>query len=306
MPSHILSIADTQLLLDGQPFLLQGLSFFNAAYNPAFNRTSAERIAWLRRFQQYGINMLRVWCQWDFVDRTFVDLATHHTMYTAAGAVQVEPFERLAALIEEMDALGMVVEVVLFSHEKKPYYPPEVLERGAHNMAELLLPYRNLILQIWNEDSTAVARCYHAAKQVDPARIVTNAPGFANVLGDDAQNEMLDLLTPHTVRREAAHFWEIAPQQVAALLARFGKPVIDDEPARCGTTQYGGIPGGAQPWQHIEQIKQVRAVGGYHVYHHDMFQMGYGHPSIPPHGIPDPEFPFHREVFAFLRDNRVW
>lgn len=306
MPTHILSITGTRLVLDGQPFLLQGLSFFNAIYNPAFNRSLTERIAWLRRFQQCGINMLRVWCQWDFVDRTFVDLTAEHTMYDDAGDIREEHFARLAELLVEMDALGMVAEVVLFSHEKKPYYPPEALERGTHNMAERLLPHRNLILQIWNEDSTAVARCFRAAKEVDPARIVTNAPGFANVLGDDVQSEMLDLLTPHTVRREADRFWEIAPQQIASLLARFGKPVIDDEPARCGTTQYGGIPGGTQPWQHIEQIKQVRAAGGYHVYHHDMFQMGYGHPSIPPHGIPDPEFPFHREVFAFLGENRSW
>ena len=41
--------------------------------------------------------------------------------------------------------------------------------------------------------------------------------------------------------------------------------------------------------------------GGYITYHHDMFQTGYGTPSIPPSGIPDPEFsPYHRAVLEFI------
>jgi hypothetical protein len=37
------------------------------------------------------------------------------------------------------------------------------------------------------------------------------------------------------------------------------------------------------------------------VYHHDMFQTGYGTPACPPHGIPAPDFsPYHRVVFEFL------
>ena len=126
MRTHTLSITGTRLMLDGQPFLLQGLSFFNAIYNPVQSQPHrADRLA--ETVPEYGINMLRVWCQWDFVDRTFVDLATEHTMYDDAGDVHEEHFARLAELLIEMGALGMVAEVVLFSHEKKPYYPPEVL-----------------------------------------------------------------------------------------------------------------------------------------------------------------------------------
>jgi hypothetical protein len=37
------------------------------------------------------------------------------------------------------------------------------------------------------------------------------------------------------------------------------------------------------------------------VYHHDMFQTGYGTPPIPPSGIPDPEHnPYHRAVLEFI------
>jgi hypothetical protein len=174
-------------------------------------------------------------------------------------------------------------------------------------VARRLLPYRNLIVQIWNEDSTEVARHVAAVKREDPHRLVTNSPGYSNDLGDDAQNRLLDLLTPHTVRRQHERFWEEAPRQIAGLLERYAKPVIDDEPARCGIVQYGGIPGGTRPEQHIEQIKGVRAVGGYHIYHHDMFQRSYGDPATPPTGIPDPDFsPFHRQVFDYLRDHRQW
>jgi len=143
-------------------------------------------------------------------------------------------------------------------------------------------------------------------KALDPRRIVTNAPGFASDLGDETQNRLLDLLTPHTVRR-VERFWQRAPQQIASMLAKYKKPVIDDEPARTGIIQFGGIEGGTRPEQHIEHIRSVRAVGGYHTYHHDMFQSGYGHPATPPSGLPDPDFaPFHRQVFDFLRENKNW
>ena len=254
------------------------------------------------------MNALRVWCQWDFSPpRTFVDVAPTNSTYTAHGDIRDYPFQRLAGTIEAADSLGMVIEVTLFSHEKQPNLPVLVQERAARNMAQRLLPYRNLILQIWNEDSTEVMRYHEAIKALDPERIVTNSPGFAGDLGDEAQNRALDLLTPHTARRGVDRFWEVAPQQIASLLTQYEKPVIDDEPARTGIVQFGGIEGGTQPKQHMEQIRRVREVGGYHTYHHDMFQRGYGHPATPPSGLPDPDFsPFHRRVFDFLRQNKRW
>ena len=306
--THTLEIDGTKLLLDGQPFYFQGLSFFNAIYNPTFNASPAARDQWLAKFRENGINALRVWCQWDFrPPRDFVDVTPDHTMYTGEGEIRDQHWATLADILQAADRQGMVLEVVLFSHEKQPNLPVPVQERGARNLARRLIPYRNLILQIWNEDSTRVARYHSVVKAVDPARLVTNSPGFADDLGDDAQNKLLDLLTPHTVRRRAKRFWEVAPQQIASLLERFGKPVIDDEPARSGLVQYGGIKGGTQPEWHIEQIRRVRAVGGYHIYHHDMFQNGYGNPATPPHGLPGPDFsPFHRQVFDYLRDNQTW
>jgi hypothetical protein len=305
--SKVLAIQGTRLLLDRQPFGFQGLSFFNALFNPTFNQSAAERLRWLRIFQDSGISALRVWCQWDLpAGRPYVDVAPEATLYTPEGDIVDERFQRLADLLLAADGLGMVIEVVLFCQEKRENLPVAAQERAVRQISARLLPYRNLILQIWNEKSVEVARYAAAAKEVDPARIVTNSPGVANHLGDEEQNRLLDLLTPHTVRGSVERFWEFAPGQIASLLQQYQKPVIDDEPARNGLVQFGGIAGGTRPWQHIEQIRRVRALGAYHTYHHDMFQNGYGHPATPPSGIPQPDWPFHCEVFAFLMENARW
>jgi hypothetical protein len=121
------------------------------------------------------------------------------------------------------------------------------------------------------------------------------------VLGNDEENRALDYLTPHTSRQSKGRHWEIAPREIAGLLAKFKKPVVDDEPARCGTSQFGGPKGPTSPNDHILQIWQVWQLGGYIIYHHDMFQTGYGSPAVPPSGVPDPEFnPYHRHVLEFI------
>jgi hypothetical protein len=309
--TRVLSIDGTHLLLDGQPFYFQGASFFNAIYNPAFNTGDDARRHWLHTFKDNGVNALRVWCQWDFSPpRTFVDVAPGHTMYTEYGEIVDAHFVRLANIIAAADELDMIIEVVALSHEKTPgeeNLPVPEQERALSALAERLKPFRNIILQIWNEDSTNVIRHYEIAKSVDANRIVTNSPGFAGNLGDDAQNRLMDLLTPHTVRRTSANYWEVAPQQIAQLLETYQKPVIDDEPTRMGIVQFGGIPEGAKPEQNIAQIAKVREIGGYHTYHHDMFQRAYGVPTTPPNGIPHPDFsPYHRQVFDYLREHTTW
>jgi hypothetical protein len=320
--THRLSIKETGFLLDGEPFLLQGLSFFNAIYNPAFNESPQARLDWLNRFKEYGINALRVWCQWDFNPSThaFADVHPDHTMYTPAGEVRREHLDTLIAIVEAADGLGMVIEVTLFSNEKQPNLPILAQELAAVRMAQELSPYRNLILQIWNENSTETRRYYEAIKKVDLLRITTNSPGRdLNFLGDDAHNSLLDILTPHTNRSRVlgypnprntgdnvVPFYEQAPREIEYFLEKYKKPVVDDEPARTGTVKHGGIPT-SRPEQHVLHVERVRAIGGYHVYHHDMFQTGYGTPAVPPSGIPDPQFSdFHRQVFEYLRANQRW
>jgi hypothetical protein len=314
--AKVLSVTGTRLLLGGQPFLFQGLSFFNALYNPAFNHSEDERRRWLTKFRDNGVNALRVWCQWDFPPpRNFIDVAPGCTLYTDLGEIRDEPFSRLEALVKAADGLGMVIEVVMFSQERQPWFlPVSASERAVRDLTSMLRPFGNVILQIWNECSADVLRYARIAKEVDPDRLVTNSPGFFSTagvrfdhVGEPADCRFLDVLTPHTVRGDVQLFWRCAPQQIVYLLETYGKPVIDDEPARSGPVQFGGVEGGTKPDWHIEQIQRVRAIGGYNIYHHDMFQYGYANPLTPPSGIPDPDFsPFHRKIFDYLREHKVW
>lgn len=307
-----LSISETSFLLDGEPFDLQGVSFFNALFNEEFCKSDESMLQYLGRFKEYGINMIRVWCQWDFygANGMFVDIKPGQaSLYDRRGNLAETYWHRLSRLLLAADQLGMVVEVCALARERYlipegeelPYELIPYHETAIKNLAVALLPYRNVILQIWNECSFEVLRYLNIIKSIDDSRICTNSPGGAGVLGDDIQNTLLDVLTPHTSRAGEANFWEQAANEVGYLLNRFGKPVIDDEPARCGVLDHGGIPGGTQPWQHIEQMNKVRALGAYHLYHHDMFQNGYGHPSIPATGVPDPDKnAFHKEVFKAI------
>jgi hypothetical protein len=120
------------------------------------------------------------------------------------------------------------------------------------------------------------------------------------MLGDEEQNAVVDYLAPHTTRHRGPH-WRLVPAEITYLLARYQKPVVDDEPARNGTPNYGGPKAGTTPYDQIVQIYEVWRAGGYVNYHHDMFQTGYGSPQVPPSGIPDPEFnPYHRQVLEFI------
>src|SRR5687768_8291394 len=298
--SRLLSVSGTRFLLDGQPFPYTGISFFNALYNPEFNRAVESRRQWIEKFKKYGINVLRVWCQWD-AKLPFVDAGPEHTLYLADGNLREAPLATLKALINEANDAGIVIQVVLFSMESPVRLKGEVADRAVAAVTRELLPYRNIFIQVWNESSDRVLDHVKTIKAVDSTRLVTNSPGFAGILGDYAQNHALDFLTPHTSRQNAGRTWDIAPKEIAYLLARYKKPVVDDEPARNGTAQYGGPKEATSPNDHIIQIHRVWELGGYITYHHDMFQTGYGTPAIPPHGIPDPEFnPYHQRVLEFI------
>lgn len=299
-----ISVSDTRFTMDGKPFPYTGVSFFNALYNRPFNASSEERIEWLRKFQKYGVNVLRVWCQWDN-GRGFVDAGPGRTMYHPDGRLREQPLATLKAILADADTVGTVVELVLFSHEsyrENIRLGPTESTRAVTALTDELRPYRNVTFQIWNEHTDDhVLPLVKTIKSLDNTRLVTNSPGFAGVLGDAAHNAALDYLTPHTTRQGSGRPWEIAPREIEYLLTRYRKPVVDDEPARNGTPQFGGPREATSPYDHILQIWQVWRLGAYITYHHDMFQTGSGSPAVPASGIPDPEFsPYHRQVFQFI------
>ena len=307
----VLTVDGVRLRMDGAPFYYQGLSFFNALYNPSFNESDAARRKWLARYKRWGITALRVWGDWrvanGWVDEgpenslwVYPGRERRNVLFEPGGAINPDPLERLQSLLTMADQLGMVIELALFTHYL--VYPVRTRDDFVDLITEALRPWRNCIFQIWNEYDDHPLRHYEGIKRLDPERLVTNSPGGAGVLGSRQENAALDLLTPHTHRRGLGEFEDVAPQQVEMLLEEFGKPVIDDEPARNGIRDFGGRPD-ARAEQHLLHIDRVRQVGGYHNYHHDMFQCGYGAPSTPPQGIPDPEFSdYHRPVFEHLRN----
>lgn len=300
---HEISISGTAFLWDGAPFPYTGYTFFNAVYNKAFNQSSAVRRQWMEKFRRYGINVLRIWAQWDS-HRGFIDACPECTLYFPDGRLREENVARLKEIVADADAEGMGVELTLFAQESVEANIRLGAAESARALTALtreLLPYRNVTFQIWNEFTERTVDDLKVIKAVDPQRLVASAPGFAGVLGDLAQNEALDFLTPHTTRQGGGRHWEIAPREIAYLLARYRKPVVDDEPARNGTPKFGGPTETTYPYDQILQIYQVWQLGGYINYHHDMFQTGYGTPAIPPNGIPDPEFsPYHRAVLEFV------
>lgn len=305
------SVSGTKILFDGEPYYYQGLSFFNALYNPAFNKSDEERRARLAYLKSWGFTALRVWGDWrttnGWVDEgpdqslwLYPGHERRNVLYEPEGVVNREPVERLKKLLTLADQLDMVVEIALFTHYM--VYPVRTRDDYVDRITKELKPWRNCIFQVWNEYDDHTLRHYEAIKLIDPDRLVTNSPGGSNTLGSFQENSVLDLLSPHTFRRGVGDFWDVAPKQVKMLMERFGKPVLDDEPARTGIRDFGGIPE-SKIEQHLTHIDRVRECGGYHNYHHDMFQSGYGAASTPPLGIPDPEFsPFHKPIFEHLRE----
>ncbi|MGP8207273.1 MAG: hypothetical protein ACLQVK_14670, partial [Acidimicrobiales bacterium] len=170
-----LSVDGTRLRLDGSPFRFRGLSFFNALFNASFNRDDQARRAWLSTFRRNGVTALRAWCQWDFQPpHLFADVGPGQSLFQPSGAL-ADPFaNRLVALADAAAELGMVLEVTLFSQERRPNLDRNALAEGAVNVARLLVPHRNVLLQIWNEHAEATERLYNLIKDADAERVVTS------------------------------------------------------------------------------------------------------------------------------------
>jgi Cellulase (glycosyl hydrolase family 5) len=299
---HTLEIKGRSFTLDGQPFFYTGISFFNAIYNPTFNESDESRKMWLNKLKSNGINVIRVWAQWD-TERGLIDTCPTCSLYEKDGRLRPQHVNTLRKIIQVADELQMVVLFVLFQRENwddNIRLSDEASDKVVRALTADLKPYRNLVFQIWNEFDNRTLAYMKIIKDSDPTRLVTNSPGYGGFLGRGEENAALDFLSPHTSRRDDLQ-WEIAPKEIAYLLTLYQKPVVDDEPARRGTPKFGGPKKPTSPFDHILRIYNIWKAGGHVIYHHDMFQTGYGSEAIPPSGIPDPDFsPYHRVVFDFL------
>ena len=301
---NVITVEGTQFKLNGEHFEYPGISFFNAIYNPAFNKNSESRREYLRKFKDTGINVLRIWCQWDNA-RGFVDGGSGKTLYNTDGSLKTDFVATLNGIISDADEEEMVILLVLFSRES--WNENLRLSDGASNRAveevtRKFMHFRNLVFQIWNEYDYRTIDYVKIIRQIDSARLVTNSPGYAGILGSKEENQALDFLSPHTTRDDHRH-WEVAAKEIDYLITKYRKPVVDDEPARKGTPNFGGPKTIVYPDDHILHIYNVWKAGGYIVYHHDMFQTDYGSDAVPPDGIPLPGFSsYHDRVFEFLKN----
>jgi hypothetical protein len=300
--SHVLGIEGTAFTLDGQPFYYTGVSFFNAIYNPTLNANDASRRMWLGKLKASGINVIRVWAQWD-CGRGFADGCPTCSLYEKDGKLRAQHLSTLKKLVSSANDLEMVVLLTVFSREsweENIRLSDEQSDQAVRTLTQELKPYRNMAFEVWNEFDHRSIDYLKIIKSVDAERLVTNSPGYGGYLGRGDENNAMDFLSPHTSRRDDLQ-WEISPKEIAYLLQLYQKPVVDDEPARKGTPKYGGPNKPTTPYDHILRIYNVWKAGGYVIYHHDMFQTGYGSDAVPPSGIPDPDFsPYHKIVFDFL------
>ncbi|MDD4226426.1 MAG: cellulase family glycosylhydrolase [Mariniphaga sp.] len=288
----------------GEPFEYTGISFFNALYNAEFNRSSASRLEYIKKFNEYGINVIRVWCQWDNA-RGFIDGGQGQTLYNEDGSIKPEIFSRLTGLLDDANKSGTIILLALFSREswnENIRLSDGASDKAVQALTVALKPYRNLIFQVWNEHDYRTVDYLKIIKETDQNRLVTNSPGYGGVLGSPAENWALDFLSPHTSRDDHRH-WQLAEEEIRYLISKYQKPVVDDEPARRGTPQFGGPRSPTFPADQIVHIFNVWKAGGFAVYHHDMFQTGYGTDAIPPNGIPLPGFsPYHDQVFELFKN----
>lgn len=300
---NILTVKGTGFELNNNSFEFTGVSFFNALYNKEFNTNSEVRRSWIRKFNNSGINVLRVWCQWDNT-RGFIDGGEGKTMYFNDGSLNLKVLSTLKALSNDADEEGTVILLTLFSRESwnnEIRLSDEASDKAVAALTQELKSYRNLIFQIWNEFDNRTTDYCQIIKKYDSQRLVTNSPGYSGFLGNDNENKMMDYLSPHTTRDDDRH-WEVAAKEIEYLILKYQKPVVDDEPARKGTPKFGGPKIPTNPLDHILHIYNVWKVGGYIIYHHDMFQTGYSTEPIPENGIPAPGFSsYHDQVFEFLK-----
>ena len=261
--ADVLSVEGTRLCLGGKLSPFRGLSFFNALFNPAFNRGIGSRRAWVAKFWSNRVTALRVWCQGNFTGpHVFADVGPGQSLLRVTGDLQGVFADRLCQLAAATAEQGIVLEVTLFSQEREPTLAVESLANGAaYAISQLMLPYRNVPMQIWNENNVSTRRLYDLVKSIDAGRLLRNSPGSSDDLGDQRHNRLLDVLTPHTVRQPPAQFWVDGPRQVGDLVELYGKPVIDEEPAWCGLVKFGGIDGGTTGAQHLAHLRGPRLPG---------------------------------------------
>ncbi|MGE5245744.1 MAG: cellulase family glycosylhydrolase [Betaproteobacteria bacterium] len=235
-----LGVSGTRLTLDGRPSFLLGVSLFDAlGRTPVDDRT-------LDALHGWGIRVVRVWAHWS------------DPVYDRNGALTPDGRARLLALMDRLDARGMLLELVLLRPGQLPgqrfavFASTAARVRAVEEIATTLKGRPNVLFDLYNEHDHPDGPISHAdarhlrdrVKAIDPARLVTISSTEYHLIGPDIR---LGARGERNLREEvgrgpgevavdllAAHLpgtpdWEVAEGPgVAALrgaLARMGRPI---------------------------------------------------------------------------------
>ena len=233
----VLSIRDTQFLLDGQPTFLLGCSYYGA-----LGVADAEPLTKdLDELRAHRFNWIRVWATWNAFENNVSAVAPD-------GSVRRPFIGRLKRLCKLAGERGMVVDVTV-TRGDAPDFPSNREEHLAvmKTLANELLPFRNVYFDVGNERNVGDARfvpiedvgeLVGAIKAIDPDRLCTASDSDNVVALIDAG---VDFICPHLGRTaESPHQTAAATREYFEVMkdAKRVVPVHYQEPFRRGYGHY--------------------------------------------------------------------
>jgi Cellulase (glycosyl hydrolase family 5) len=182
--------------LDGRPAFLHGVSLFDGL------GPTAPRDVDLDTLKSWGINTVRVWAHW------------HGPIYQADGALSASGAARLTALVRQLQARAMVLELVLLRPGQLPgqryaiFASEDARLRAVEAITTALREYRNVLFDLYNEHDHPDGPISHQAarairdrvKAIDRDRLVTISSTEAHLIGS---NGMMDDEQRKNLREEA-------------------------------------------------------------------------------------------------------
>jgi len=242
-----LGISGTNVTIDGRPAFLLGVSLFDAL------GPTPPRDADLDALKAWGVNTVRVWAHW------------HEPIYQADGTLSTVGAARLAALVKQLQARGLILELVLLRPGQLPgqryavFASEDARLRAVDAITSALRDFRNGLFDLYNEHDHPDGPASHQAlrairdrvKAIDRDRLVTVSSTESHLIGangmmDDTQRKNLreeagtdsgsvnvDIVAPHLPR--SVDWAAAAGGRVGALrtaLTAIGRPLpvyLDEE-----------------------------------------------------------------------------
>jgi hypothetical protein len=231
--------------LDGTPTYLNGVSYYAAQSisTPSFITQDLDDMV------AAGFNWIRVWANWSV---GYPDHNENVSVFSVGGAVREPYMSRFKTLITECNQRGIVVDCT-FDHASAGTVAQH--QAAVQMVAQQLLPYRNVYIDVGNERDVGDARYLSlpecgtlitAVKAIDPQRICTasSVPGSQSELNDFRTIAEMDFIAPHLCRDAGCSAQTLGTvRQYISWMHTLGfrMPIHLQEPFRRGYTTYNPI-----------------------------------------------------------------